>query len=63
MIGGDHTSCASHVLDQDRRGAGDVLAHVPANRAGIGVEAATGREADDDANSLAVEKFFLSKSR
>ena len=42
---------------------GNVLAHVPADRAGISIEAAAGREADDDANRLALEKFFLSKSR
>jgi len=40
-----------------------VFAHVPADRAGMGIEAATSREADDDANGFAFEKFFLSKSR
>ena len=52
MIGGDQTAGTRHVIDDDRGVARDVLAHVARHRARERIEAAAGREADDDADDV-----------
>src|SRR5262245_23767970 len=53
VIGEDQAAGARHVLDHDGGVAGNVTAHVAGERPGVGVEAAPGREADEDAHRLA----------
>src|SRR6266496_5921433 len=50
MIGSDHPTCTRHVLHEDRRVAGDVLAHATRIRARKKIMRIAGQVADDDAN-------------
>ena len=53
LVGEDQARGARHVLDDDVRIAGDVLAHVAGERARVQVVAAAGGEADADGDGLA----------
>src|SRR2546428_14113596 len=53
---GNEAPVARHVLNDDGGCVGDVLPNMPRDDAGVRVETATGNEADDDAQSLALEE-------
>src|SRR5712691_9648286 len=59
----DEAARPRHVLDDDRRVARDVLAHVPRDRPRVSVEAAARREADNDAHVLALVEGLLGRGR
>src|SRR5712691_11328538 len=59
----DEAARPRHVLDDDRRVARDVLAHVPRDRPRVSVEAAARREADHDAHGLALVEGLLGRCR
>ena len=50
MIGGDQAAGAGHVFDDDAGIAGNVLAHMARERAGVGVKTAAGGKTDDDSD-------------
>ena len=50
---------AGHVLNDDRGRAGNMLAHLSGNGAGVDVEAAPWGEADDDTHGLAAVEAVL----
>jgi hypothetical protein len=56
VIRGNHHPGAGHIIDDDRRVAGNVFGHSASDHASVGVEAAARRAADDDMHSLAFEK-------
>ncbi len=53
IFGGDQRAGAGHIFDQQRRVAGNMLAHVARHDARVDIEAAAGAAADDDADSFA----------
>src|SRR5205823_6575820 len=59
IVGGDQASRAGHVLDDDRRVARNVPRQMPGDRARVGVEASSRREAHDDADGLALVEGLL----
>jgi len=63
VIGRDQAGRPRHVLHDDGGPAGDVLAQVPGDGPRVGVEAAAGREADDDPDRLALEEPRLGRRR
>ena len=60
VVGGDHAAGAGHIFDDHDRVAGNMFAHMPADRARIGVVAAAGGEADDQPNGFSLVKVALS---
>ena len=59
VIGGDQTAGAGHVFDDEGRIAGNMLAQVARDGARVGVVAAAGGAADDDADRFAFVEWFL----
>ena len=59
VIRRNHASGARHVFDDDRRVAWNMFAHVAADRAGIGIVAAAGGKADDQADGFAIVEVAL----
>jgi hypothetical protein len=56
VVGRDEAPGPGHVLDDERRVAGNVLAHVPRDHPGVRVEAASGSQTHDDPHGPAFEE-------
>ena len=63
VVGGDQTARAGHVLDDKSRIAGNMLAQVARDGSRVGVVAAAGGAADDDADRFAFVEWFLREGR
>jgi hypothetical protein len=61
MVDADEAAGAGHVVDDEYRIAGNVLAHVAAHDSRINVVAAAGCERHDDAHGLALIKRRLGR--
>src|SRR5262245_10443951 len=59
VIGRDHAPRPSHIVDDEDRIAGDIFSHMASDQAGISVVTAACREADYEADRLALIEVRL----
>jgi len=63
MVRRNEASGALHVLDDNDRIAGNMLAYMPRDETRVGVVSAAGGEAHNETDRLALKKWFLTWGR